>query len=71
MVVAAIGPELCSRPFPLKSFLYLDFIDVKKRAAVQCKLMDAIGKEDLELYSEPHKESRELSFRPSVPYFQN
>ena len=42
VVVAAIGQ--CSRPVPLKCFLYLDFIDKHKRQIVWNKLGEVIGK---------------------------
>ena len=41
VVVAAVGK--CSRPEPLKSFLYLDFIDKSKQQAVVEKLVQTIG----------------------------
>lgn len=42
VVVAAVGT--CSRPGPLRRFLYLDFIDKEKRRTVWDKLNGSIGK---------------------------
>ena len=42
LVVAAVG--VCSRPEPLKSFLYLDFMDPSKHSNVWGKLLETIGK---------------------------
>ena len=42
LVVAAVG--VCSRPEPLKSFLYLDFMESSKYSIVWGMLLETIGK---------------------------
>ena len=41
LVVAAV--DVCSRPHPLKTFLYLDFMDRSKRENVWGKLLEEIS----------------------------
>ena len=45
VIVAALEP--CSRPDPLRPFLYLDFIDGSKLGKVWGVMVDAIRKEEM------------------------
>ena len=42
--IIVIALSMCSRPQPIKQFLYLDFIDQSKQANVWKKLQEQIGK---------------------------
>lgn len=45
IVVASVS--ICNRPEPLRAFLYLDFMDEKRKIKAWSKLLDAISKQTM------------------------
>ena len=50
--IIVIALSMCSRPHPIKTFLYLDFIDQSKQANVWKKLQEQIGENKVK--PDPH-----------------